>query len=159
MPCLVTYKMTQVALSTKEGQRKLPHKNKAGTQGICAVCNKYCLRQQFTKTQWDKPKQRDGNVPRTCNDCLEKAGVEDLLTADVISNADGYNPDALTRAPRPSHFRTETSSAALRDPTRDEDSGQTQQARDQERQFWQRARDNRKEKNRKRQREEGDDDR
>ena len=150
--------MTQVALSTKEGQRKLPHKNKTGTQGICAVCNKYCLREQFTKTQWDKQKQRDGNVPRTCNNCLEKAGVEDLLNVDMISNPDGYDPDALTRTPRPSHFRSETSLDGLRDPTRDEDSGQTQEARDVERQNWLRARENRREK-RKRQREEGDDER
>jgi len=132
-----------VALSTKEGRRTLPHKNKTGTQAICAVCNKYCLRQDFTKTQWDKQKQRDGNVPRTCNNCLKLASVDDLLNGDAISNAEGYSANSLTRPARPSHFRTETSLDALLDCSRDRDSGQSQTARDQEREFWLSARRNR----------------
>ena len=143
----------QVKLSSKEGQRTLPHKNKAGTQGICAVCSQYCLRAQFTKTQWDKQKQRDGNVPRTCNDCLAKANVEDLLNVDMISCADD-DPE-LRRQARPSHFRTETSLDALLDPTRDRDSGQTQAARDAERSYWWKARSDRSEK-RKRKRGDGE---
>ena len=135
-----------MALSTKQGQRTLPHKNKAGTQAICAVCNQYCLRQDFTKTQWDKQKQRDGNVPRTCNSCLKKASVDDFLNGDAISNADGYSADSLSRPARPSHFRTETSLDGLLDRTRDRDSGQSQAARDQELGFWWNARRNRAEK-------------
>ena len=150
----LTQSYLQVALSSKEGQRTLPHKNTRGTQAICAVCNQYCLRAQFTKTQWDKQKQRDGNVPRTCNNCLSNANVEDLLNVDMISNADG-DPE-VRRTPRPSHFRTETTLDALLDPTRDRDSGQTQAARNQERAYWLKARSNRCEKqNQKRKR--GDD--
>ena len=135
---------SQVALSSKEGQRTLPHKNKTGTQAICAVCSQYCLRAQFTKTQWDKQKQRDGNVPRTCNNCLAKADVEDLLNLDMIMNEDGV-PN-LKRPARPSHYRTETSLDAIMDPTRDRDSGQTQAARNEERSFWWKARCDRNDK-------------
>ena len=135
-----------MALSTKEGQRTLPHKNKTGTQGICAVCNQYCWRNDFTKTQWDKQKQRDGNVPRTCNNCLKKASVDDFLNGDVISNADGYSANNLTRPARPSHFRSETSLDALLDRTPDQDSGQSQGARNQELDVWWVARRNRAEK-------------
>ena len=83
--------------------------------------------------------------------------MEDLLNVDMISNPDGdFSADALTRAPRPSHWRTETSLEALLDPTPDRDSGQSQAARDQERAVWLTARHNRSE-NLKRKRGERDD--
>ena len=73
-------------MASREGQKSLPHKNKEGTMGICFGCSKYRLREHFTETQWQKPRQKDRNVPRSCIECLEKGTVDVGLNWSSIAD-------------------------------------------------------------------------
>ena len=121
----------QEKLSTREGQRSLLHKNKEGTMGICYACSKYRLRQDFTETQWQKPRQRDHNVPRTCIECLRKGQINDVLNWTAI---DELNPEDVLdfeqRPPRPEKVKTGRMLDTILDRTPDIDFAETQQKRD-----------------------------
>jgi hypothetical protein len=146
----------QEKLLTREGQRALAHKNTAGTMAICYSCSKYRLRSAFSDAQWKKPRQKDGNVPRSCNECLSKGSVDDILNWDMVGQPDaGDTLEFTRRPPRPEHFRTMSSIDSLRDRSPDRDTGESQAKRDQEVDFLLAARNHRRQKQ-KRKREEFD---
>ena len=114
---------------------------------ICYACSQYRLRSAFSDSQWKKPRQKDGNVPRSCNDCLNKGSVDDVLNWDMVGQPDaGDTLEFMRRPPRPEHFRTMSSIDSLRDRSPDRDTGESQAKRDQEVDFLLAARNHRREK-------------
>ena len=101
--------------------------------GICFGCSKYRLREHFTETQWQKPRQKDRNVPRSCIECLEKGTVDVGLNWSSI--ADPNPQDVLEfekRPPRPEKVRTGRMLDTILDRDPDIDFAETQEKRDAE---------------------------
>jgi len=137
----------QAKLATRDGQKTLAHKNAVGTMAICYACSQYRLRTDFSETQWKRPRQRDGNVPRSCNDCLGKGSVDDVLNWDAISTqGPGETYPFERKPPRPEKFRTNRSLDSLMDRSPDRDNRETQSSRNQEVDVMWKAREDRREK-------------
>ena len=106
------------------------------------------MRSRFSETQWNRPRQRDGNVPRTCNECLEKGRVDDVLNWTNIGEVDeGEKLDFEKRPPRPEKFRNMRSLDSLLDREPDIDYFESQDKRNSEVDFLWEARNRRREKN------------
>jgi len=124
---------------------------------ICYACSQYQLRSAFSDTQWKRPRQKDGNVPRTCNACLKMGSVDDILNWDMVGERDaGDTLDFERRPPRPEKFRSERNLDSLLDRAPDRDSGQSVSARNAELEVMWQARGNRREKKKRKRGEGGD---
>jgi hypothetical protein len=111
---------------------------------ICYGCSQWRLRQHFTETQWQKPRQKDGNVPRSCIECLEKGNVDDGLNWSSIEVPNpGEALEFVKRPPRPERVRTGRMLDTIMDRDPDIDFAETQEKRDAELDFLWKARRNR----------------